>query len=277
MFVRVSGDLRRLRRKVPISIARHGTPNALEVLTGLASDEPENLDLKYQLGILHPTVNDRRQSPVADVRTLLRLVEGPQRLVNDQYQLRDVVIESLLRFQDRLAAANGWAVMLWNRNQDAADKWWPCWENDFSDFVATFLRYDLADRKVVINREIELTRPRLAGSRTDIQIQAQAAQGPSGPHPLTAVIECKGCWNSGLRTDLANQLVERYLTAPNQAGIYLVAYFDDNGRWRKDNRSSHSHAIDQLRADLSEIAAEQERSRPVSVLNCRLPASPTPT
>lgn len=279
MFVGGSGALRRLRRRIPVLIARHGTPEALEVLTRLTSEEPENPDLKDQLVGLRRTVADRTWSPVADARTLLGLTEGPQRLVADQYQLRDVVVESLRRLQDRLSAPNGWSTLLWNRSRERDVTWWPSWENDFSDLVATFLRYDLADRKVVVNREVELSRPGIAGRRTDIQIEAHDPSGPPDPHPLTVVIECKGCWNSKLMTELATQLVDRYLTAPNRAGLYLVAYFDDRNRWRSSDREHRRHTLDQLRNDLGHIAAEQERTKQVSVramvLDCRMPPEPS--
>lgn len=280
-FVGASAALRRLRRRVPLLIARHGTPEALEVLTLLTSEEPENPDLKYQLVGLRRTVADRTWSPVADVRTLLRLTEGPQRLVADQHQLREVVVESLRRLQDRLSAPNGWSTLLWNRNRERDATWWPSWENDFSDLVATFLRYDLADRKVVVNREVELSRPGIAGRRTDIQIEAHDPTGPPDPHPLTVVIECKGCWNRKLMTELAAQLVDKYLTAPNRAGLYLVAYFDDPSRWRSSGREHQPHTFDQLRIDLALAAAEQERAKQVSVramvLDCRMPADPSET
>ena len=279
IFVGGSGALRRLRRRIPVLIARHGTPEALEVLTRLTSEESENPDLKYQLVGLRRTVADRTWSPVADVRTMLELAEGPQRLVADQYQLRDVVVESLRRLQDRLSAPNGWSTLLWNRSRERAVTWWPSWENDFSDLVATFLRYDLADRKVVVNREVELSRPGIAGRRTDIQIEAHDPTGTPDPHPLTVVIECKGCWNGKLMTELATQLVDKYLTAPNRAGLYLVAYFDDRNRWRSSDRDHRHHTLDELRTDLGFIAAEQESTKQVSVramvLDCRMPPEPS--
>lgn len=45
-------------------------------------------------------------------------------------QLRDVVVESLRRIQDRLSAPNGWSTLLWNRSRERDLTWWPSWEND---------------------------------------------------------------------------------------------------------------------------------------------------
>ena len=146
-------------------------------------------------------------------------------------------------------------------------------------FVAAFLRYDLSGRKVIVNREVELVRPGLEGSRTDIQIEAHPASGPRDPNPLTVVIESKGCWNNDLDTGLRQQLVAKYLEKPGKrAGIYLIAYFDDPV-WKRDKRESRKHAgytIDAILQRQLALAAEAVNASPglavtAMVLDCRLP------
>ena len=34
--------------------------------------------------------------------------------------------------------------------------WWPAWEEDLSDLVATFLQHDLKSRQVIVNREVQI-------------------------------------------------------------------------------------------------------------------------
>lgn len=117
-------------------------------------------------------------------------------------------------------------------------------EQDLNDFIATFLRYDLQDRHVVVNREVEITRTGLPGDRTDIQVHAHLPAG-AGPETLTIVIETKDCWNREIDTGLVDQLAERYLHRRGlRAGIYLVGYFDDP-RW--SGRSDHNgHGIEHI-------------------------------
>src|SRR5204863_7760086 len=116
---------------------------------------------------------------------------------------------------------------LWNRDNDrGTGGWWPAWEDDLSDLVATFLRLDLAGHRVVINREVQVVRPNLSGQRLDITVQANPRPGFHAQQPVTVTAECKRCWNRGLDTDLEQQLVNRYLTKPGpHAGIFLVGFF----------------------------------------------------
>jgi hypothetical protein len=160
--------------------------------------------------------------------------------------------------------------------------WWPTWEGELSDFVATFLRYDLADRGIVVNREAEITRPCLNGSRTDIRIQAAAPQGPAEPDPLTVMVETKGCWNPELPTGLAVQLVDKYLMHPGQhAGIYLIGYFDDPARCRDSHaqpgRKHGPHTSGRSSPhDNRSPSVNERRSPSASFPSCSTAACPPP-
>jgi hypothetical protein len=113
-------------------------------------------------------------------------------------------------------------------------------------------------------------------------VQAYPLRPGPHPDPLTVIIECKGCWPDHLTTDLASQLVGKYLARPGRrAGIYLADYFDHK-RWNntKNNPGSRphaSHTLESVAETLSRIASEQARQKSVNVttfvLDCRLPAS----
>ena len=89
-----------------------------------------------------------------------------------------------------------------------------------------FLKRDLVDGGIILNREVEIGRvPGAgAGTRTDIKVDAIRQSENSGSfNVITAVIETKGCWNDELLTAMKSQLVDDYLVrlaAP--VGIYLV-------------------------------------------------------
>ncbi|MFE6699187.1 hypothetical protein [Streptomyces sp. NPDC057718] len=161
-----------------------------------------------------------------------------RRWVTDEGHLLALVLEALDRFQFTLRRPNGLSIALWNRSDASAAKaeWWPCWEEDLSDILAVFLMQDIGGHRVVVNREVQLDRPGLAGRRTDIQIEVPAPPD-SGHDPVKVVIECKGCWNSSLPTALEHQLVDRYLHTPRTAGILLTGYFDCD-RWTETKRRS---------------------------------------
>jgi hypothetical protein len=289
-FVDDDQEILRLFQSLPGIIANRSDLAALRTLRALARSHPEQRQVRAVAEDLEQRLLDLSWKPPGDLHQFVQVTSGGlNRVVNDQFQLRDAVLESLARLQDRLLADNGWSTALWNfrtvdKQPPAAGKatlWWPTLENDISDFVATFLSYDLADRGVVVNREVQVTRPGLNGSRTDIQIQAQVP-GHGEPDPITVVIETKGCWNRELPTGLEQQLVGKYLLRPGRrAGIYLIAYFDDSA-WAEDEdgargRAHEQHTPESILVAQRQIADRELRIHHVSatpvVLDCRLPAA----
>ena len=283
-------ELLRLYQSLPTFIFNRDDSDALDTLRALARQYPESRQLRALADNLAHAIVDRSWRPVSNVQQFVAVTVGQlSRVVNDQHQLREVVVESLERLQQRLLADNGWSPAIWNQRQidqkpPATGKktlWWPTWENDLSDFVATFLSYDLADRGLIVNREVQVTRPGLKGSRTDIEIQA-GYPGSVDPEPLTVIIETKGCWNHELPTGLSAQLVEKYLLRPGKrAGIYLVGYFDDDA-WAEDEggnrgRPHEKHSLKSIQVAQGAIAEREREQKSVSVssfvLDCRLPAA----
>ncbi|MEU8512965.1 hypothetical protein AB0C76_15470 [Kitasatospora sp. NPDC048722] len=269
-----------LIRSLPDVLASRATLQAAAQLHALAHKHPQIWQLRRQARATALAAAAAQAEPVS-VEQLFRLADDARlRRIADARQLLDVVVESLGRFEQALHRPNGLIVSLWNRNRAAVNhsNWWPCWEEDFSDVVATFLLHDIGGHRVVINREVQLCRPGFPGRRTDIQIEAPAPEG-SGQEPIKVVIECKGCWNPSLNTALARQLVDGYLQTPSTAGVLLTAYFDC-GRWGRDKRDqrrcpAHGHSLDEVRAHQEQQAQEQSRVRGLPVaavtLDCRLP------
>ncbi|MEU6323408.1 hypothetical protein [Streptomyces sp. NPDC047009] len=84
------------------------------------------------------------------------------------------------------------------------------------------------------------------------------------------VIECKGCWNPGLPTALADQLVARYLRRPGTAGIFLVSFFDyDLRSSAQQPRCSARHTGLQIEREQQELAAQHKSLVQARVLDCR--------
>ncbi|MCC9690160.1 hypothetical protein ACFY83_34750 [Streptomyces althioticus] len=231
-----------------------------------------------------------RQTATAAAQSLHVPVTPPQltalarqshhrRWVSDEGHLLALVLEALSRFQDALHRPNGLRIALWNRSDASAARaeWWPCWEEDLSDILASFLLQDIGGDRVVIDREVQLDRPGLAGKRTDIQIEVPAPPD-SGNDPVKLIIECKGCWNSTLSTALEHQLVDRYLHTPRTAGILLTGYFDCE-RWTITKRracpTAAHHTVEGINRHQRQQAQEQRSRKGVPVeaftLDCTLP------
>ena len=277
-------QLQRMRSQLADVIASLGTPDAAGQLRELAGRCPDHWQLVELARHASRELAGQAWRPL-QIEDLLRLADdGALRLVRDEHQLRDVVIESIERLQHLISVPNGWVTALWHKNKaDPAGGWWPIWEDDLSDFVATFLQHDLAGRQVIVNREVQIMRPGLHGHRTDIHVQASPVGTQPGAAPLTVIIECKGCWNADLDTALSAQLVAKYLSTPGRnSGIYLIGYFD-NTRWdhsRHPGREHSAHQLEDIRAEQSRIAGEEAARKSVSVaacvIDCRLPAEPSP-
>jgi hypothetical protein len=279
-FVGDDDRLRDMARTLPNILAHKGTLDAAAELRTLSEEYPGIWQLRVEARATTRTAAARYAEPV-EPEQLIRLADAAQlRWIADERHLLDIVLESLDRFAKALHRPNGLIVSLWNRARAGVNhcEWWPCWEEDFSDIVATFLLQDIGGHRVVINREVQVRRPGFPGLRTDIQIEAPAHEG-TGNDPIRVVIECKGCWNDSLDTALAKQLVAGYLQAPRTAGIFLTAYFHCD-RWDTSKQRgcpARGHGLVEVQRHQEREAEAQRQQEDVSVvavtLDCALPAS----
>ena len=185
--------------------------------------------------------------------------DSKKRFVESSQQLLDVILESLSHLQAELHGELASVSDLWNCKE--AD-WWPKHEEDVSDYIARHLKKDLGDRRVIINREVQIRRGRrgeMAGQSTDIHVDAVPSESTQGQlyGPIGVVIEVKGSWNDGLMQDMEGQLRDRYMKNNEcRAGLYVVAHFKAF-RWiATDGRRAKSDAIDisGLRQELADQA-----------------------
>lgn len=261
---------------LPRLIANKVTAAAADELARLSQTTSRNPSALARLS-QHTARQAARQGlkplPVHQLRQLADDVS--LRVVADETQLLEVAMEALDHVQDALSGPNGLATLLWNRRAPAAGSaMWPMWEEDFSDFVMGLLKIHLAKRRVILNREVQIDRPGAGGGRTDIHIQA--ATNADDPEPFTVVIECKGCWNRGLDTALADQLVDRYLRRPRTAGIFLVGYFDcDLWNDQQRPRCSPGHSRQEIEQHQHKKAAQHRAVVRAKVLDCRPPGVQT--
>ncbi|MFJ7297795.1 hypothetical protein [Streptomyces collinus] len=267
-----------LLQHLPRLLASRATPSAATALRRLAQTHPGVPQLRVYARVTARAAADRDALPL-EPEQLIRLATDTQtRLVRDARQLLDLVRESLSAMQEDLQGYNGTAVNLWNRDRsrfEANTRCWPCWEDDLSDAVASFLRRDIGGHRVVVNREVQVRRTGLPGLRTDLQIEAPSAAG-TGQSTIRVVIEAKGCWNHELPTAARTQL-RAYLSEPHTAGLLLVGYFDST-RWNAKRRGcpSTGHEIDDVRSQQVEqarsLVQDEQLLVAAHVLDCRLPS-----
>lgn len=239
-------EVRELRDALPTVLAARGTEEACAVLHALADEFPSQ-----RLGLLwrhHEAMEARRQSawvPFSPREVNLFLVKSSLRKVVSSGEFLDVVLESLGRLQRRInATPNPLVEQFWRISRDGSrrGKFSPQYEEDISNRIAAWLQDDLGrDHPVVIGREVQP----VWSQKTDIQVTALSTGDPTKDAPLRVVIEVKGCWNTGVKTDCKAQLVDRYLALDRKAaGLYLVGWFVSD-RWddSSDSRCKRQNAL----------------------------------
>jgi hypothetical protein len=170
------------------------------------------------------------------------------RFVESADQLLERIIESLQRLQARLHGDTPAIPDLWDKDQ-------PKDEDHFSNYIKRHLSDDLGHRGIISNREVQIRR----GELTDIRVDAIRSISRHDPlDVVTVILEAKGCWNKGVKTDMADQLRNRYLKE-NQCrhGLYVVGWFVCPKWTKKDYRHGQTPkwTLDEARGFFSKQAA----------------------
>lgn len=224
------------------------TTEAMHALNVLQERHPDlTVELRRAYAKAVETYLARMWTPIEPAQLQELVNSGKKYLVRDARQLHELVLDSLEEMQQELQGANTAVQMLWDMPKDIAPR--PKDENAFSDFVARYLRKNLKDRGVVLNREVEIHRryseDGVPGERLDIRVDAVAEKSRQSEYETVSVlIEVKGCWNSELDTAMEQQLIKRYMVREQlKEGIYLVAWFLSNLWDKKDTRYKQTKKI----------------------------------
>jgi hypothetical protein len=192
--------------------------------------------------------------PPSPQEVLSLIQNSNSRLVKDGDQLLNVVTEALQRIQLKLQGETPLAPFLWDQIVKR-----PKWENDFSDFIVSQLRDELANRGIILNREVEIrsNRSGVEGERTDIHIDAISST--NSHDVLKVIVEAKGCWHDELTTAMETQLLGKYLKGNDcKHGLYLVGWFNCP-QWNKDDsrrRKAFLYNIEELTIALNSQAMQ---------------------
>jgi len=244
----------------------------LEQLDRLVEAFPEHELLRHNRYLARLAVRRAAWSPPSPGEVVRLGQDAERRWVGSAAALQDAVLASLRRARGELRGQPPAAEQLWSSRPTR-----PKDEAALSNWVALFLRRDLAGRGVVVGREVQVgAAPRGGrGDSVDLQVDAVAADGAE-PSVHSVIVEVKGCWHRQLDSALERQLVDRYLASAHRHGIYLVGWFDpadwEDGADERRDRCKGASA-DELRASLAEVASEVSRRRGVRVAACVLDCS----
>lgn len=259
------------RDKVLAALRDRGTPQAVDAIERIRSKFP-HLDWLKQVWLeAKEKMVENTWLPPRPADFLRLLLEKDKRFVQTGEHLLDVIIESLERLQQKLCGETPCAQFLWNTGKT----YHPKTEPEISDFIKVHLKDDLEERRIIVNREVQIRRlsTRGIGESTDIHVDAVAEDGDI----VTVVIEVKGCWNKNLFEDIRNQLRERYLKGVTKYGLYLVCWFaaekwdPEDDRKRRCDGWTKKELMSRLQEKADQLSGSDLRIK-VYVLDCSLPS-----
>jgi hypothetical protein len=251
------GDEGRMFRESLLAwLQNRGTQEACDAIASIARRMPHLSGLKWVL--FEANQARRRNAPgwPQPSEILALATDRSKRLVRDENELMEVLIEMLARLETDLHGETPAVRFLWDKVRDRPPAYRPKEEDALSNYVKIFLDRELADRGVITNREVQIKRR----FKTDLHVDAVRKTELGGHERVTVIIEAKGSWNRELLTAMKTQLVGKYLT-DNQCryGVYLVFWFDCDSWDRRDSRwraRARFDSMDALKSILAAQAAE---------------------
>ena len=257
-------------------LKNRGTVSACNAIHRMLTQLPELPWLRLTWLEAVKVMRSQTWQPLDPAALRLLAETSNSRAVSSGDDLLHVIEESLARLQEQLCGQTAMVNFLWDFQRDGKT-WCPKDEKTLSDFVTVHLRRELRNKRIVVNREVEIrpARGTQPGQETDILVEAIVQPTRGEPEAIQVIIETKGCWNQHLYTDMQSQLVERYL-ADNQCqhGLYLVGYFYceswDDEDYRKERCREDMSTIESKLKVQAEALSTLGRTIVVRILDLRL-------
>lgn len=221
------------------SLAEKGSRKALDSLSQLTEKHPQDLMIKAHLLKARMIASEKLWSPPGSDTIFVLIGDATRRLVRSSRELAEVVLATIETIQDGLHTH---CELLWDEisiptsgeaRAGRTSTWRPKPEAALCAYIAHELELRLANRGVIVNREVLVkpTNAQGAGERTDILVDAilttkQSWFSYSAIEHVRVVIELKGNWNDEIDEAMRTQLTERYLPDVNtDSGIFLVGWY----------------------------------------------------
>lgn len=185
--------------------------------------------------------------------------------ITNYNQLLDALIDSLYEFEKEMNYSETPLVeLLWNTIKGTTI---PKDEGALSNFLKKYLSYNLRNKGVILNREVEVFHNQggVKGERLDIKVDLPCES--LNNQPITIYIEVKGCWNIGLDISMEEQLVKRYMNNRKcDCGVYVIGWFNCN-QWtlREDTRKAPQYSLQEAKTKFNNQAKQLSEKYGVNV------------
>jgi hypothetical protein len=232
--------LRSFRNGLLSRLAARGTPTAVQLLSEMEQANPSDGLVQGAAAEARARYCELSWQPTEPTELFQLRRSAAARMVQSSEQLLEIVAEAIDRYAESLQGKPPAVVDLWSETQAKRledIEYHPKDEMALSNHLKRHVLPNL--RGVVVNREVEISPTvveRRSGENVDLLIQAAC---PTTHRQWSVVVEVKGSWNPKLRTDLDEQLRQRYLSSnAMKCGIYLVGWYActqwAEGDWRRD-------------------------------------------
>jgi hypothetical protein len=245
-------------------LASRGSDRTVETLRQIAASN-DTPGLRALVREAEDARRSRRQIPEA--AQVIELAQyNDSHLILSPAHLQALVLRKLRRVQDALI----------NEQPPGAKELWqtqprrPRHEEEIADWLAHRLRQHFAGARL-IDREVQVapsTSGRGRGKSVDLKISAATGTIVQGADMATVYVEIKGIWNRTVKTDMRNQLVDRYLAPTrHQHGVYLVLWFPLEAQEREARRvgPATSMTYEEVTSYFTSQAAEVSKTTDTSI------------
>jgi hypothetical protein len=162
-FVGPRDSVAHLRDGILRQLVNTGTEAGIEALQNVLRQLPDRDWLAYQLLEAEQAMRRKTWSPLSPAE-IIRVTETTRGLlVQSAAQLADVLLQALRRYERELHGEQTPIRDLWDRQANRTLR--PVDENALSDHVQRFLKRDLVEGGIILNREVEIARVPGGGSR----------------------------------------------------------------------------------------------------------------
>jgi hypothetical protein len=171
-FVGPEESVGHLRDGILRYLVNLGTIKSVEVLRRVIGQLSERGWLAYQLLEAEQMMRTKTWIPLLPPEIISVTESSEGKLVQSAGELTEVLMDALRRYEQQLHGEQTPVRALWDRQADGSFR--PVDENALSDHVRLFLRRELVESGIILNREVEISRVPGApvGRRTDIKVDA---------------------------------------------------------------------------------------------------------
>lgn len=261
------------RNGIIAELQTRANPQALAALERLRASRPD--DYRIQAALADAETRDLDEGwqgvQVAELTALLH--NSRRTLVHDDDALYRAVLGSIDRFAARMIVVG---QTLWNETRpqpgtgdEKLKVWNPKYEADVSAALRDHIQQEFGEH-LIVNREVLVKQTSSKGHGLSVDVLPTGTVSADGFRLPSCPIEVKGCWNSGLLTDLDAQLVADYLPAAHATrGVYVCAWFPVE-QWDDiaDSRRAKAASLDrrQVEHTLAQQAEAASQANGVDVV-----------